>query len=77
MSSEDMLVTETGRNKAGGGSARNLMSRPGPKTGRRARETAPPPAAGGKDMSMKFDIQPASNPTPEKDRVAKLVDPGF
>jgi len=28
-------------------------------------------------MSMKFDIQPAPNPTPEKDRVAKLVDPGF
>ncbi|UWU85378.1 branched-chain amino acid aminotransferase [Bradyrhizobium yuanmingense] len=28
-------------------------------------------------MSMIFDIQPASNPTPEKDRVAKLVDPGF
>jgi branched-chain amino acid aminotransferase len=28
-------------------------------------------------MSMKFDIQPASNPTSEKDRVAKLVDPGF
>lgn len=28
-------------------------------------------------MSMTFDIQPASNPTPEKDRVAKLVDPGF
>ena len=28
-------------------------------------------------MSMKFDIQPASNPTPEKDRTAKLVDPGF
>ncbi|MGY4467175.1 hypothetical protein ACVWWK_002857 [Bradyrhizobium sp. LB9.1b] len=28
-------------------------------------------------MSMKFDIQPASNPIPEKDRVAKLVDPGF
>ena len=23
-------------------------------------------------MSMKFDIQPASNPTSEKDRVAKL-----
>jgi branched-chain amino acid aminotransferase len=28
-------------------------------------------------MSVKFEIQPASNPTPEKDRVAKLVDPGF
>ena len=28
-------------------------------------------------MSMTFDIQPASHPTPEKDRVAKLVDPGF
>ena len=27
-------------------------------------------------MSMKFDVQPAANPTSEKDRVAKLVDPG-
>ena len=28
-------------------------------------------------MSMKFDIQPAANPTSEKERAAKLVDPGF
>jgi branched-chain amino acid aminotransferase len=28
-------------------------------------------------MSLKFEIQPATNPTPEKDRAAKLVDPGF
>ena len=28
-------------------------------------------------MSLKFEIQPAANPTPEKDRAAKLVDPGF
>ena len=34
-------------------------------------------AAGSKAMSMKFDIQPAANPTSEKDRAAKLVDPGF
>ena len=26
---------------------------------------------------MKFEIQPAANPTPEKERAAKLVDPGF
>ena len=26
---------------------------------------------------MKFDIRPAANPTSEKDRMAKLVDPGF
>src|ERR1700709_1266038 len=26
---------------------------------------------------LKFDIQPAANPTSEKDRAAKLADPGF
>lgn len=72
-----MLSTETGRKKAGGGPAETNQSQPGPESGQAGARTAPPPAAGGKDMSMKFDIQPASNPTPEKDRVAKLVDPGF
>jgi len=40
---------------------------------------APIPAAGskGKGMSLKFEIQPAANPTPEKERTAKLADPGF
>jgi hypothetical protein len=38
MSSEDMLATETGRNKAGGGSARNHIKPAGPETGRRAPE---------------------------------------
>ena len=28
-------------------------------------------------MSLKFEIQPAANPTSEKERAAKLVDPGF
>jgi branched-chain amino acid aminotransferase len=28
-------------------------------------------------MSLKFEIQPATNPVPEKERAAKLVDPGF
>ena len=28
-------------------------------------------------MSLKFEIQPAANPTSEKERTAKLVDPGF
>ncbi|MBV8924945.1 MAG: branched-chain amino acid aminotransferase [Bradyrhizobium sp.] len=28
-------------------------------------------------MSLKFDIQPSSKATPEKERAAKLVDPGF
>jgi branched-chain amino acid aminotransferase len=28
-------------------------------------------------MSLKFDIQPVANPTPEKERTAKLADPGF
>src|SRR3954452_8967768 len=30
----DMLATETGRNKAGGGPARNQLSQPGPNRGR-------------------------------------------
>lgn len=29
------------------------------------------------DVWLKFDVQPAANPTAEKDRVAKLADPGF
>src|ERR1700744_3964602 len=28
-------------------------------------------------MSLKFEIQPAANPTSDKDRAARLVDPGF
>jgi len=28
-------------------------------------------------MTLKFEIQPATNPTPEKERAARLVDPGF
>jgi branched-chain amino acid aminotransferase len=28
-------------------------------------------------MSLKFEIQPAANPTPEQERTAKLADPGF
>src|SRR5450631_352774 len=41
---------------------------------RPAPEIAPVPAAG---MSLKFEIQPATNPTSEKERAARLVDPGF
>ncbi|MGH6703519.1 MAG: branched chain amino acid aminotransferase, partial [Bradyrhizobium sp.] len=26
---------------------------------------------------LKFEIQPAASPTPEKERAARLVDPGF
>ncbi len=44
---------------------------------RPAPEIAPVPTAGSKKMSLKFDIQPAANPTSEQDRTAKLVDPGF
>src|SRR5215471_17698794 len=40
-------------------------------------EIAPVPTAGSKTMSMKFEIQPATNPTSEKERAARLVDPGF
>ena len=28
-------------------------------------------------MTLKFDIQPSPNATSDKDRAAKLVDPGF
>src|SRR6202049_2450350 len=47
---------------------------------RRARpapEIAPVPTAGSKGMSLKFEIQPATNPTSEKERAARLVDPGL
>ena len=33
--------------------------------------------AGSKAMSLKFEIQPAANTVSEKDRAAKLMDPGF
>src|ERR1700722_10956030 len=37
----------------------------------------PVPTAGSRGMSLKFEIQPTSTPTPEKERAAKLADPGF
>ena len=51
-------------------SARNLAGRPAP-------DAAPAPAAGSKGMSLKFEIMPAASPVSEKDRAAKLVEPGF
>src|SRR6202158_5380307 len=44
---------------------------------RPAPEIAPVPATGSEAMSLKFEIQPATNPTPEKERAARLADPGF
>jgi branched-chain amino acid aminotransferase len=44
---------------------------------RPAPEIAPVPTAESKRMSLKFEIQPAAIPTSEKERAAKLVDPGF
>jgi len=35
------------------------------------------PTAGSKAMSLKFEIKPTANPASEKERAAKLVDPGF
>lgn len=35
------------------------------------------PAADSADASLTFEIQPAANPVSDKDRAAKLVDPGF
>jgi branched-chain amino acid aminotransferase len=42
-----------------------------------APEIAPVPTAGAEGMSLKFEIQPATNPTSERERAARLVDPGF
>ncbi len=39
-------------------------------------DMAPVPTAGN-GPGLKFEIQPAANPMSEKDRAAKLVDPGF
>src|SRR6202140_5158631 len=44
---------------------------------RLAPEIAPGPTAGSKAMSLQFEIQPATNPTSEKERAARLVGPGF
>ena len=35
------------------------------------------PAARGKETDLKFEIHPTASPTSEKERAAKLVDPGF
>ena len=56
-------------------SARNRATRP--EEVRPAPEIAPVPTPGSKGMSLKFDIQPATNPTSETERAARLVDPGF
>ncbi len=42
-----------------------------------APEIAPVPTTGSKAISLQFEIRPATNPTPEKERAARLVDPGF
>src|SRR6202790_860351 len=44
---------------------------------RPAPEIAPAPSAGSKAMTLKFEIRPAASPVPEKERAARLVDPGF
>src|SRR6516165_8855546 len=70
-----MTATGTGR-KAGDGQVQTDQASRAER-GRPAPAIAPTPIAGGKEMSLKFEIQSAANPTSEKDRVAKLVDPGF
>src|SRR6201985_1236899 len=40
-------------------------------------KTAGAPAARRDDKSLTFEIQQTANPTSDKDRAAKLVDPGF
>src|ERR1700739_1275714 len=44
---------------------------------RAALERATVQAAGSKETSLPFEIQPAASPVSDKDRAAKLVDPGF
>src|ERR1700739_658269 len=44
---------------------------------RAALERATVQAAGSKETSLPFEIQPAASPMAEKERVARLVDPGF
>src|SRR5271169_1785914 len=44
---------------------------------RPAPEIVPVPTAGSKGMRLKFEILPATNPTSEKERAARLVNPGF
>jgi len=44
---------------------------------RPAPEIAPVSTTEGKIMNLTFDIQPAPHPTPEKERAAKLANPGF
>src|SRR5262245_11581042 len=42
-----------------------------------ASRPAPVATAGSEAMSLKFEIKPTANPTSDKDRAAKLVEPGF
>src|SRR5215471_6224320 len=44
---------------------------------RPAPEIAPVSTAESKVMSLTFEIQPAASPSPDKERVAKLANPGF
>src|SRR6184192_1478842 len=54
---------------AGPGEAGRRQNRADSDSGKQGQET--------KGMSLKFEIQPAANPTPEQERTAKLADPGF
>ena len=38
---------------------------------------APGPKVESEAMNLRFEIHPATNPTPEKERTARLMDPGF
>jgi branched-chain amino acid aminotransferase len=71
-----MKAQETAR-KASGGEVQACQRPPGPGAARREPEIAPVSATGSKKMSLNFEIKPAANPTPEKERTAKLADPGF
>lgn len=71
-----MLATETGR-FAGGDEVRTNQGLQAPGGNRPAPDIAPVPTAESKTMSLKFDIKPTPNPTSDKERAARLADPGF
>jgi len=49
----------------------------GPEENMQTARKAPVPTEEGNSVSLKFEILPATNPVPEKERAAKLANPGF
>ncbi len=70
----DVLAMETG-GKAGVGEVQIQASRAGEPGS--APGIGPVQTAESKGMSLKFEIQPATNPTSDNVRAARLENPGF